>query len=1026
MFKSGRWRSDKNKIKAVFKLQFQATQVPKSKKSTLTISLVPDDVGKPTVKLEKAAVQDGICSWENPVYEMVKLIRESKTGKLKEKIYHFIVSAGSSKAGFLGEASIDFADFAAEIEPYTLSLPLKFANSGAVLHVTIQKVEGSDQREIEDEPPLFYNEGSRKNQLSILSAEDEDQHTYFEDGYLDESMPPLVSYPEPHAVELETENRSIPQEPPIRQSSMPPRESAASAAASNNKHRRSITEWSLGSASDGSLTDSVNNADEQLRRERFHKEASDATIEKLRSEIDSLTRQSTLSELELQSLRKQIVKETKRGQSLSTQISSLKEEKDALQMECEQLRSCWIHTKEAETPGKLQLEYEETKAQLQAIRQELDHEKDSNVNLRLQLHKTQDSNSELLLAVRDLDEMLKEKNAEMSYLTSKINENLEESRKSNGWPERCMKRNDAIQVDLLERKIEDQHDEIELYKKQNEELEAHLEQLTLDYEILKQENHDITTQLEEQNLQEEMNEQVERSESSVHIRELEVQIEKLELVVKRQAQELSESLISINELESQVKHLEKEIDKQAKGFEEDLEAMTQVKIELEQRAIRAEEALRKTRLKNALTAERLQEDFRRLSVEMTSKFDENEKLAVKALDEANELRQQKEILEEMLQKANEELRLRNDQNEVNVQELCTQLALRATEMEHIKMELNNKSELLEYMQNDDKQKHEASSKEIETLKSEIEGLRKEKDDIKELEEQKAKLRAEGEQAEVEMFIQRWNEERESLAKKFASEKKDAEVALKELGAERSSKKEKEEMIACMQSKMENLTAQQQNLKHILQKEQKEKEGLTKRLLQLQRELTRREEEITKENGAFTCNCGQAAFVDRNTTTCDYQSTALCIPEMLAILREKFASLKNQIEHEDRGAEKPAWLGDAQNLRNIIEELCKTIEQLEDVKHAGRSSRSHRKSGERNETVDKSQHINGKPMVQSEDNCNDLRAELTVLSERNKLMEQQLKEMEERYSEISLRFAEVEGERQQLVMTIRNLKNSRKH
>lgn len=99
---------------------------------------------------------------------------------------------------------------------------------------------------------------------------------------------------------------------------------------------------------------------------------------------------------------------------------------------------------------------------------------------------------------------------------------------------------------------------------------------------------------------------------------------------------------------------------------------------------------------------------------------------------------------------------------------------------------------------------------------------------------------------------------------------------------------------------------------------------------------------------------------------------------------------------------------------------------QDVKHAGRSSKSHRKSGERNETVDKAQQINGNPMVQSEDNCNDLRAELAVLSERNKLMEQELKEMEERYSEISLRFAEVEGERQQLVMTVRNLKNSRKN
>ena len=48
--------------------------------------------------------------------------------------YEFL--QGSSKSGYLGEASIDFADFADEPEPLTVSLPLKFANSGAVLHVS--------------------------------------------------------------------------------------------------------------------------------------------------------------------------------------------------------------------------------------------------------------------------------------------------------------------------------------------------------------------------------------------------------------------------------------------------------------------------------------------------------------------------------------------------------------------------------------------------------------------------------------------------------------------------------------------------------------------------------------------------------------------------------------------------------------------------------------------------------------------------------------------------------------------------
>lgn len=67
--------------------------MPKLKKPALTVSLVPDNVGKPTVKLEKAVVQDGTCVWESPVYETVKLIKESKTGKIHEKIYHFVVSA---------------------------------------------------------------------------------------------------------------------------------------------------------------------------------------------------------------------------------------------------------------------------------------------------------------------------------------------------------------------------------------------------------------------------------------------------------------------------------------------------------------------------------------------------------------------------------------------------------------------------------------------------------------------------------------------------------------------------------------------------------------------------------------------------------------------------------------------------------------------------------------------------------------------------------------------------------------------
>ena len=43
----------------------------------------------------------------------------------------------------------------------------------------------------------------------------------------------------------------------------------------------------------------------------------------------------------------------------------------------------------------------------------MNHEKDLNANLRIQLQKTQESNNELILAVQDLDEMLEEKNKEI-------------------------------------------------------------------------------------------------------------------------------------------------------------------------------------------------------------------------------------------------------------------------------------------------------------------------------------------------------------------------------------------------------------------------------------------------------------------------------------------------------------------------------------------------------------------------------------------------------------------------------------
>ena len=196
MFKS--WRSDKKKIKVVFQLQFQATQVRTRQKLLRWAGLVVKNLQLGVSKISpdsafsfSGATVEKVCGndstgaggcwkadtetresrssgwqlfvgesclwnyethqgvknreteWKNLPFRCFKCMYSQEFLSFSSPLFKFQLYAnysgllqGSSKAGFLGEASIDFADFAAETEPITVSLPLKFANSGAILHVS--------------------------------------------------------------------------------------------------------------------------------------------------------------------------------------------------------------------------------------------------------------------------------------------------------------------------------------------------------------------------------------------------------------------------------------------------------------------------------------------------------------------------------------------------------------------------------------------------------------------------------------------------------------------------------------------------------------------------------------------------------------------------------------------------------------------------------------------------------------------------------------------------------------------------
>ncbi|KAJ1416102.1 NT-type C2 domain [Sesbania bispinosa] len=1034
MFRSTKWRTEKNRIKAVFKLHFHVTQVLQSGVDALVLSIVPGEIGKPARRLEKATVRNGKCRWGNPVYETVKFIQEPKTGKISDKIYHFSISTGLSKASSIGEVSINLADYMEATKPSSVSLPIRNSHCETFLHVSIQRLqENSDQRE-EDEcedDKLKSDHRSLRNQFSngdmdesIKSYSSEDvsakaimNRTSSGSDITLSSSDDSSGLDTPRKIGLRetnthpTTNRFA----PVTRYALEPENPAVNASKSmHDVHQRSQWDWSAGPELESSIGHSSNGSHDALPKE-MSQQAFPLEMESLKAELAALARQVDVSDLELQTLRKQIVKESKRGQELTKEVIILKEERDALQTECDNLRSFHKRMGEAKVRSRSHLESGDLHAFVEEIRQELNYEKDLNANLRLQLKKMQESNAELVLAVQDLEEMLEEKDKDVCNHSNKYE--IDGDKEQKALDELSKEHSDANETQLLEKKIIDLYGEIEMYRRDKDELEMQLEQLALDYEILKQENHGIAHKLEQSQLQEQLKMQCECSSPPAAMNDIETHIENLENQLKEQSEEFSNSLATIKELQNHIRRLEEEMEKQAQGFEADVEAVTRDKVEQEQRAIQAEEALRKTRLKNANTAERLQEEFRRLSMQMTSTFDANEKAAMKALTEASELRAQKSVLERMLHEVKEELQSNKADYEVKLNELSNQIDTMTVQIQQMMLEIEDKSKQLENQKKHGEQVGRDFSEEIRMLTAENEKLKVEISRLCEQVEEKERFRTDLEVMkksieESETLLQKVTVERNELVSTIALLKKEAEHSLNELSRLRHLKDEKETEARLLHSELETISAQYSDLKHTLSEDEAEKEKLRKQVFQLKGELKKKEDALTSMEKRF--RDGRDTVKGNCLGKFKY-----FIFEEGKELQTKIEELENKVEEFNRSIALQKVVQDRSPISNeTSEEVRNAVEHLDEDACAGEESRAELlfKS-----TVDLPEKEAGTSII----NSSDILTELSSLKERNKSMESELKEMQERYSEMSLKFAEVEGERQMLVMTVRSLKSIQK-
>ncbi|XP_020262378.1 myosin-3-like [Asparagus officinalis] len=513
------------------------------------------------------------------------------------------------------------------------------------------------------------------------------------------------------------------------------------------------------------------------------------------------------------------------------------EERDTLRKEYDKLKASNKRADDDENASAiLQFGTKNPWSMLQEMKEELDHEKNLNANLRLQLQKTQESNSELIFAVRDLEELLDQKKSEICYnqdsqgtecqkqlshlRNSEDKQELLETTSDNE-EEQCeldilVKEHDNIKVAYSqEQRILDLTSELELYKKDREDLEMQLEQLALDYEILKQENHDISSRLEQIQLREQL----------------------------RMQYECSAHLSIINDLESHVENLEKELEKQSEEYEANLANLVRGKVEEEQRAIQAEEELRKTRWKNANTVEQLQGEFKRLSSQISTTFCANEDLVMKTLDESRALRMEKCHMEALLEEKNEELSSLQLQHRVNCQQLLSLVDFKTKEVDRLVLELKDKREELDKQKQSEEATQKATREEMSILKAEMEQLSREKHYLSEQIDQKEKQVAEVTKLrtstkEVELQLQERNLERDVLEKELSLLREEAANLLEELNALRHLKDEQEVTMKALNLKVQTLMTQNTDLKIGFSDDELEKENLRELIFLLRGDLSK--------------------------------------------------------------------------------------------------------------------------------------------------------------------------------------------
>ncbi|KAL1079663.1 hypothetical protein V6Z11_D10G236800 [Gossypium hirsutum] len=456
MFRLHKQKSDKSGERFDFKFSsFQANQVPKGW-DKLFVSIISADTGKTVNKSNKALVRNGNCRWTDSFSESIWIARGDISKVLDECLFKLVVAMGSSRSGFLGEATINLANYISSKNSIPLSLPLKKCNHGTVLQVKIQCLTPREKRRDEQwkDADLNLEDASLEND-DLENKSDASDGTYARSvgssssNHLEGTLHPgELSSREPSLSASDSRNSFDSLDGSYRENFSPhngvmsnligrqdstgsqtstPSGSYSFNDSSRSNHSSVAPKVSSSGSHPHNHREDLNRASRlvpssPLRNTGSSKdllEAAEITIGELRAEARMWEQNARKLMVDLEYSQKEFLDLSKHQKSLEAALSASQAECDCLKQEIKEVKILLEESQMKQAAANnLKFQTKNNGNVQKELEEEIRFQREENANLALQLKKTQESNIELVSILQELEETIEKQKVEIDNLSA--------------------------------------------------------------------------------------------------------------------------------------------------------------------------------------------------------------------------------------------------------------------------------------------------------------------------------------------------------------------------------------------------------------------------------------------------------------------------------------------------------------------------------------------------------------------------------------------------------------------------------